>query len=74
MSEQILFADIKHSKHYPSGVFPGVQRYLVDTRTDVHVQVLLLEPVVESLKNPKPAAAPPAPAPAKKPAAKKKGE
>jgi hypothetical protein len=75
-SEQFLFADIKHSKHYPGRVFPGVQRYLLDTRTDVHVQVLLLEPFVEALKNPKPAAAPPAtaPAPAKKTTAKKKGE
>jgi hypothetical protein len=65
-SEQFLFADIKHSKHYPARVFPGVQRYLLDTRTDVHVQVLLLEPLIEMLKNPKPPEPPPPAAPEKK--------
>ena len=48
-SPQFAFANIEHARAHPDGVFPGVQRYLEDTRTGAQVQVLLLKNVVDGL-------------------------
>jgi hypothetical protein len=49
-SEHYGFADIQHSRYAPKKVFPAVQRYLQDTKTGAEVQVLLLQPIVETLR------------------------
>lgn len=46
-SPRFGFADIEHSRYYPTRSFPRAQRYLEDTRTGAQVQVLLLKPIVQ---------------------------
>jgi hypothetical protein len=48
-SDHYHFEDIEHSGHYrrnPQRVFPGVERYIQDSRTGAEVQVLLLDRIV----------------------------
>ena len=63
-SVQFGFADIRHSAYFPDRIFPGVGRYLVDTKTGAQVQILLLKPMIDNLKAGRPPieAHPPAPA------------
>src|SRR5271157_2727284 len=53
-SVQFGFADIGHSIYSPDKIFPGVKRYLNDTKTGAQVQVLLLKPIIENLKGGRP--------------------
>jgi hypothetical protein len=49
-SDHYHFEDIEHSGHYrrnPQRVFPGVERYIQDSRTGAEIQVLLLDRVIE---------------------------
>lgn len=52
-SQQYIFEDISHSRaaqRNPSRVFPHVERFLQDTRGGQQIQVLLLDRVVEKLR------------------------
>ena len=49
-SDQFGFADIEHSRYYPERVYPGVTRYLQNTKSGSQIQVLLLKSVVDKLK------------------------
>ena len=42
-SDQFGFADIEHSRYYPDKVYPGVTRYLQNTKSGSQIQVLLLK-------------------------------
>ena len=52
-SDQFGFADIEHSRYYPDKVYLGVTRYLQNTKSGAQIQVLLLESVVEDIKQQK---------------------
>lgn len=49
-SDQFGFADIEHSRDYPDKVYPGVTRYLQNTKSGSQIQVLLLKSVVDDIK------------------------
>ena len=49
-SDQFGFADIEHSRYYRDRVYPGVTRYLQNTKTASQIQVLLLKSIVEDIK------------------------
>lgn len=49
-SDQFGFADIEHSGYHPDRVYPGVTRYLQNTKSGAQIQVLLLESVVNNIK------------------------
>ncbi len=51
-SDQFGFADIEHSRYYPDKVYLGVTRYLQNTKSGSQIQVLLLKPVVEQIRQP----------------------
>lgn len=70
-SEHYGFSDIQHSRFAPKKIFPSVQRYLLDTKSGAEVQVLLLEPIVQTLRA---AAGPPATSPAAAPPTKGRGK
>ena len=46
-SDRFGFADIEHSRYYPGKVYPGVTRYLQNTKSGAQIQVLLLKSVVD---------------------------
>ena len=50
-SDQFGFADIEHSMYHENMVYPGVTRYLQNTKSGAQVQVLLLKSVVDSIRN-----------------------
>lgn len=49
-SDQFGFADIEHSGYHQDRVYPGVTRYLQNTKSGAQIQVLLLKSVVEDIK------------------------
>ena len=49
-SDQFGFADIEHSTYYPSKIYPGVTRYLQNTKSGAQIQVLLLKSVIEHIR------------------------
>ena len=49
-SDQFGFADIEHSQYHPNRVYPGVTRYLQNTKSGAQIQVLLLKSVVDRIK------------------------
>ena len=49
-SDQFGFADIEHSRYYPDNVYPGVTRYLQNTKSGSQIQVLLLKSVVDEIR------------------------
>ena len=49
-SDQFGFADIEHSMYYENLVYPGVTRYLQNTKSGAQIQVLLLKSVVDSIR------------------------
>lgn len=49
-SDQFGFADIEHSGYHPDRVYPGVTRYLQNTKSGAQIQVLLLKSVVNDIK------------------------
>ena len=49
-SDQFGFADIEHSGYYPDRVYPGVTRYLQNTKSGAQIQVLLLKSIINSIK------------------------
>ena len=52
-SDQFGFADIEHSTYYPNRIYPGVTRYLQNTKSGAQIQVLLLKSIVEDIKQQK---------------------
>ena len=48
-SDQFGFADIEHSRFYPDKVYPGVTRYLQNTKSGSQIQVLLLKSFLGNL-------------------------
>ena len=48
-SDQFGFADIEHSRYYPNKVYPGVTRYLQNTKSGSQIQVLLLKSLLGNL-------------------------
>ena len=49
-SDQFEFADIEYSSYHPNRVYPGVTRYIQNTKSGSQIQVLLLKSVVDKLK------------------------
>ena len=49
-SDQFGFADIEHSGYHPNRVYPGVTRYLQNTKSGAQIQVLLLKSIVDSIR------------------------
>ena len=49
-SDQFGFADIEHSRYHEDLVYPGVTRYLQNTKSGAQIQVLLLKSVVDSIR------------------------
>ena len=49
-STQFYFENIEYSRHHPNNVYPGVTRYLEDTISGTQIQVLLLESVVDNIR------------------------
>ena len=48
-SDQFAFADIYNSRYYPDKVYPGVTRYIQNTKSGSQIQVLLLQSLLEDL-------------------------
>ena len=49
-SDQFGFADIVHSGYHPDRIYPGVTRYLQNTKSGAQIQVLLLKSVVDRIR------------------------
>ena len=49
-SDQFGFADIEHSRYYPSSIYPGVTRYLQNTKSGAQIQVLLLKSIIDGIR------------------------
>ena len=52
-SDQFGFADIGHSGYHPNKIYPGVTRYLQNTKSGAQIQVLLLKSVIEDIRQEK---------------------
>lgn len=49
-SDQFGFADIEHSGFHPNRIYPGVTRYIQNTKSGAQIQVLLLKSVIDRIR------------------------